>query len=502
MAALESSLRGDPEIESRDDNATKKRSKSNLRQHQGDRYSSASENNDEGTSRVPLNQTLESEDGTEHQHVNGLSWRSDPRKSFSDWTLQVVAVENGTKKSVTLYHAHSNVIAWGPRRGGFFVHLFQERMRQTPPSNMSRVQVSPAEAEVFPIMLDFMYCENSLPLSADRACTLYAMADKFVIPPLQKAIQKFVERYLSLTQMIEFIQYAQEQQDSHKKEIEKLVLCAVSKLCGYLVKHPLEAKLVQPSLLLHTLEQRAKFMKKLKGEDPRTYSGEWEAERSRLLSCVVAECCKEATRDDQKLLSGGYENLSREQFKQLLSHLPALESEAAMALLHIDKKLNKENAADNSSESAHSKNLISSNNENNKSMTTNAFEDQCVKVLGAQWRKGMLQKNQRDNDALIDFLQELSPRVLAKLLVKVSQQYELDVLAAEESAAATMSPKHDILSQPSRKSVTSTMVNIHEAIDSPTKKEKANHDRFCSEMTNMYNLYDDFQTPRGSQSKE
>ncbi|KAL3941488.1 MAG: hypothetical protein SGARI_000583 [Bacillariaceae sp.] len=404
-----------------------------------------------------LNHTLESESGTGHQRTNGgLNWRMDPTTSFSDFALEVLAVENGVKKSRTLYHVHSNVIVWGRRRGGFFVQLFQDRMRQKPPSSTSRVQVTPAEAEAFPIMLDFMYCENSLPLSPDLALTLYSMADKFVVP-LQKPIEKFLS-YLSLKQTIEFVQYAQEQQEeNHKKEIEKLVLCAVSKLCGYLVKHPLESKLVQPSLLLHTLEQRAKFVKKLKEEDPRTYSGEWEAERSRLLSCVVAECCKEATKDEHKLSNGEYEALSGEQFKQLMSYLPAYESEAAMMLMQVDKKLKKESSTNKKLETA------LKNNMNSSSMTP-AFEDQLVNVLGGRWR-GMLSEK-GNNDDLVEFLQELSPRVLAKLLVTVSQQYEHSLVAAEESAAGAVSPKQDILSQPSRKSarsMTSTMVNIHQA---------------------------------------
>ena len=44
-----------------------------------------------------------------------LSWRSDPRTSFSDFTLLVVGVENSVKKSSALYYTHSNVTVWGPQ---------------------------------------------------------------------------------------------------------------------------------------------------------------------------------------------------------------------------------------------------------------------------------------------------------------------------------------------------------------------------------------------------
>jgi hypothetical protein len=350
-----------------------------------------------------------------------LSWRADPRTSFSDWTLEVVGMEGTVKKSVSLYYAHSNVIAWGPRKGGFFVHLFQERMRQVPPSEMSTIQLPFAEADVFPVMLDFVYCENSLPLSADKACILYAMGDKFVIPQLQTAIQKFVERYLSLGQMIEFIQYARGQTDYTNKEIDKLVLCAVSKLCAYLVKHPKQSKDVEPSLLLFILEQRSKVLKRLKEEDPQTYSGEWEAERSRLLSKVVAECCHTATKEGHKSPSGEFSTLSRSQFQQMMTHLPDLDNHAAMVLMHVDRKFTPmTNPAPNPHYGI--------------DRSSSSFDDKCVEVMAAKWRKGMLQKSEEENDRLIEFLEELSPKVLAKLLVRVSQQYEQSINAADVSA--------------------------------------------------------------------
>jgi hypothetical protein len=426
-------------MESRDDRAT--------------RVSSQSTDPNDGTGlsvNLDLNGSLcsTSSSAIHLQQLNSLSWRADPKTSFSDWTLEVVGMEGTVTKSVSLYHAHSNVIAWGPRKGGFFVHLFQERMCEIPPSTFSRIQVPPAEADVFPVMLDFMYCENSLPLSADKACILYAMGGKFVIPQLQTAIQRFVERYLSLGQMIEFIQYAREQTIYASKEIDKLVLCAVSKLCAYLVKHPKEAKEVEPSLLLYTLEQRAKVLKKLKAEDPQTYSGKWEAERSRLLSKVVAECCQMATMDVHKSPSGEYSTLSRSQFQQMMAHLPDLENHAALVLMQVDRKL---------------ASLTKPTQSYNNPHATSSFDDKCVEMMTAQWRKGILQKSEKENDRLIEFLQELSPKVLAKLLVRVSQQYEQDMNIAEGTAIAAAAGR-EVLSVPSRKSDVSTKVNINHLV--------------------------------------
>lgn len=449
-----------------------------------------------GTSRMDLNQSLGSSSTAHHmQQLKSLSWRADPRTSFSDWTLEIVGIEGGVDKTVSQYYAHSNVIAWGPRKGGYFVQLFQERMQQHNPSNMSRIQVRSTEAEVFPIMLDFMYCENSLPLSADKACVLYAMADRFIVPQLQKAIQKFVERYLNLGQMIEFISYARQQQDYTHKEIDKLILCAVSKLCGHLVKRPKEAKDVEPALLLYTLEQRAKVLQKLKDEDSSTYSEDWEAERAKLLSKVVAECCKAATTEETKLANGEYPKLSRLQFQHMMTHLPALDDSAAMVLMQVDRKLISE---DRSTSNHGTLSLSQQQQQPETTASASNFNEKCVEVMAVQWRKGMLQKSEKENERLIEFLEELSPKVLAKLLVKVSQQYEVDILIAEESAAeaaaeAGASPRYDLLSEPSRKSNVSTKVNINHHLDYPSPTEVNEDHQYYTEplpSPDRYHTYD------------
>ena len=299
------------------------------------------------------------------------------------------------------------------------------------------------------------------------------MADKFVIPLLKKAIQNFVEKSLSLAQMIEFIQYAQEQQDC-KKQIEKLVLCAVSKLCGYLVKHPTEAKIVEPALLLHTLEQRARFMKKLKGEDPRTFSGEWEAERSRLLSRVVAECCNAATTCCEES-EGDCTGLSFYQFQQLLTHLPAVDSQAALTLLKVCRRLEEIPVAN--------KNQI----DNKQNNMIKSFEEKCMSLLAEKWKSDIMGKDEMKNRQLISSLQEISPRILAKLLVRISINYEQDLLLSEE---INMINKHEILSEQSKRSRSSC--NSGSGKDSTTDlKKKASYDRFISEMDIMYDTYDD-----------
>jgi hypothetical protein len=228
--------------------------------------------------------------------------------------------------------------------------------------------------------------------------------------------------------------------------------------------------MVEPTLLLHTLEQRARFMKKLKGDDPRRFSGEWEAERSRLLSHVVAECCNAATTCEKS--KEDCAGLSFCQFQQLLTHLPALDSQAALILLKVCRRLEEIPVGD--------KNQI----DNNKNIMK-SFAEKCISILVEQWRSDMLGKDEMKNRQLVSSLQDISPWILARLLVRVSINYEQDLLHSEE---INMINKHEILSEQSKRSRNSSS----RGKDSKTDlKNKASYDRFISEMDNMYDTYDD-----------
>jgi hypothetical protein len=154
---------------------------------------------------------------------------------------------------------------------------------------------------------------------------------------LKIAIQSFVEKALNFSQTIKFLLFASHHEN--KDKVEKLVLFANSKLCGYLVKHPEDAGQVPPDLLAHVLHVHTKCIKVLKGKDPRNCSGDWELKRSRLLSKVVATCCHEAMQSDSSK-----HKLSRQVFERLVNpkHLPAMDSDAALKLLQVDAAIAKE----------------------------------------------------------------------------------------------------------------------------------------------------------------
>lgn len=346
----------------------------------------------------------------------GLSWRSDALTSFSDWTLEIVALrEEKEIVSKSTYYCHSNVLAWGPRKCEKFIELFQERMKRIPPSGITRIRLQENVAKVFPMLLDFLYCEINLPLSSGYACALYDLADQFDVPELLTAIQSFIEKALDLKQSIEFLSTAKHYEN--KSKVEKLVLFANSKLCAYLVKNPDDAAQVPPDLLAHMLIRRTQCIKVLKGEDPRKYSGEWEIQRSELLSIVVAKCCKEAvqSKDPKK-------KLTRKIFERLVhpTNLPAVDATAALMLLRADHMTSvNENGGFRTDERV--------NPQLNDHFSL--LENRCLNALAEKWRQMYRLKRK----TIIQELKGCSPHILAELLVLVSHQYEDSIKKAEKS---------------------------------------------------------------------
>lgn len=342
------------------------------------------------------------------QNENFLSWRSDPSASFSDWTIEVVTTEDDHITCSSFFHCHSNVLVWGPRKSNVFVKLFQERMRRMPHSSITQIELSEAEAEAFPLLLDFIYCETTLSLSADQICNLYLLAEKFENTMLMDGIQSIVEKALSFEQSIEFLSCARHHRQRDK--LEKLVLCTNSKICGYLVEYPKEARKVPPETLAHILHRRAQVMKVLKGENPRKFSGQWESERSRLLSTVVAECCYHAVTQDTRASL-----LTRHTFDRLVNpkHLPALDSQAALKLLQVDGVLQKKKERGD--------HLVVTSPDRN---SLSSFESRCIRALVSGWRTII-----NDNQASImtDVLSSVNGHVLAEILVLVSKQYERQI---------------------------------------------------------------------------
>ena len=179
--------------------------------------SNANNNNSEGLKRV--------------------SWKSDPKTGFSDWTLHVAYRDSSDKLRINVYHLHKNIVAYGNRKSNYILRdimdnelkeifdftnsteLEIKKLLITRSNNKKKSKTgkipnltilklqNETQAAAVPVVLDFMYYSNETNqrMSADQSCNIFKVAEGLKIRALQTAIGEFYEANLSLKNMEEFL---------------------------------------------------------------------------------------------------------------------------------------------------------------------------------------------------------------------------------------------------------------------------------------------------------
>lgn len=139
-----------------------------------------------------------------------LSWRGDPHLTHSDWTIVVATSEYDSRT----YHVHKSILSVGPRSSKYFANLFLEQGHHYSQSKTTRIELDEQDADSFPLLLDFMYNtakndmrddDDSLSLvvgddfTTTNAVSLRHLARVFDCEGLMLAVNKFIQRDLSLT---------------------------------------------------------------------------------------------------------------------------------------------------------------------------------------------------------------------------------------------------------------------------------------------------------------
>lgn len=347
---------------------------------------------------------------------NVLSWRTDPVSSFSDWTIQIIAVREDRTYYYTNFFCHSNVLAWGPRKGNFFVQLF-EKQRTKSDALVSKIKINEEEAKMFPIVLDFVYCGSTLPLSADRLHILYGLAETLDIPKLKEAMQLFVQNAMDLNQLIDFLSFVSEQNIG--ATIQRLVLLAESKLFGYLVKEPEQGSLVPPQILYRMLQKRKQCIDILKKRNPMKYTNKWETERSKVIGRIIGECCIQAVtanRASPSLTLRMLETITNPNI------LPAIDGETSLKLLQVQGMLVQ------MSKSVSSQSLKSRVKETHLLQ----LQKRCIATLALEWRRMIRGSRPSITAAMKNF----TPTAIAELLLAVSEMYESGTSKPEPKSTA------------------------------------------------------------------
>jgi hypothetical protein len=183
-----------------------------------------------------------------------LSWRIDPKESFSDWTLEIVRKNSAGK--VDTYHVHKCILAFGPRRSDYFATLFQQQMQENA-INTSRVELDEdGAADLFPLLLDHIYSDEDMEFAEntttfEQASRIYELGEYFQIPSLLKMVAGFFEDALTMSTMVEFLQWTNSRQNNG------FLLGAASKKCASLSMQitPDIARQFAPDFFIRILRQ-------------------------------------------------------------------------------------------------------------------------------------------------------------------------------------------------------------------------------------------------------
>ncbi len=173
----------------------------------------------------------------EAEEPQEFTWRLDPRESLSDFMIEVV-IKGKTHGEI--YHVHKSVLAIGPKRSTYFARAFfsppppeaqqqsaaklnetrnewlscggiEEIMKDDvdPQSSLIRFQLHQMAADVFPVLLDYMYSnQGQITITTENAVPLYSLAALLEIKPLRRRVRDFWTQDLSMENLCKYYQRA------------------------------------------------------------------------------------------------------------------------------------------------------------------------------------------------------------------------------------------------------------------------------------------------------
>jgi hypothetical protein len=239
--------------------------------------------------------------------------------------------------------------------------------------------LSESQAQVFPMVLDFMYYTKEVKqaMTAEIACAVCKLAEELEVPPLQNAIVEFYRKNINLKNMGEFIACAQQ------VKADRLMLVAKATIGSLVTEKPELAGLVPPKFLADILEIDRQQLLELREKDPEKYSIRRELSQSRHWSKAAYICASE---NESMLTKRLFEQLTSEEL------LPAIDPSVALKLMALDSKFN-EGSSENTS-----------------------LQKRCVESMTDDW--DTFQQGFDNLDGASDALKNVPSHILADILVK------------------------------------------------------------------------------------
>mmetsp|Transcript_18594 Transcript_18594/g.38765 ORF Transcript_18594/g.38765 Transcript_18594/m.38765 type:complete len:475 (+) Transcript_18594:258-1682(+) len=374
-----------------------------------------------------------------------VSWKSDPKRSFSDWTLEIVYRDRINRRPhVDVYHLHKNVVAFGIRKSERILRGITElELRvffhsEIPKSSngrsvgngdgsstssknepKTRLDVpTESQARAVPMVLDFLYFAKGLrhKLTADMACNMFKVAELLEVPALEKAIGEFYMKNLQLKNLGDFLSLAT------KAKAEKLLTICKAKIGQMITEQPELSGLVPPKFMADILGISSRQLEEARLLEPERYTDELIVSQSLYWSKAACIC---ASANESILTARLFERLTASE------SLPYIDVSATPKLLSIESQFLGTGVFFEANSSCHSGSHNNkeggshSQQSQTQSQTTapenelTSLQKRCVESIANDFET--FQNCFDSQEALADSLRHLPSNILAEILLKSRQ---------------------------------------------------------------------------------
>ena len=158
----------------------------------------------------------------EEEESHQLSWRDDPERSLSDWTIVVRCEVTGASES---FHVHKAMLAAGARWSEYFKSVFKSGMREGN-TKTTTLELENSAAAAFPNYLDFVYT-GVLEATSESATALLYLADYLRCRKLHNEVTQFMQGDLCADNAALYLAEA-ERYSLEKAAAAALPVCAAS----------------------------------------------------------------------------------------------------------------------------------------------------------------------------------------------------------------------------------------------------------------------------------
>jgi len=168
-----------------------------------------------------------------------LLWREGDERSFSDWTIKVVAeTEASEKKTETIYNVHRFALARGPKKCGYFEALLQSNCFSENSECMCTVKLPEEIAAHFPDFLDYLYAQpfdSKCAINFENWKSMRYLANYFLLPRLTEEVGDFIEADMKNYDLEHIADYISEFNRDVSDDMSRRILPEATAACAEMI---------------------------------------------------------------------------------------------------------------------------------------------------------------------------------------------------------------------------------------------------------------------------